>query len=121
MAANVIHDLAPGIASGVIVEVSGHVLGRSLIDGLRRNIFPSGQVEQGDHYMDRSRELLQKHLKLIQLHEKDTILDYYEELVWQIHTAHRLADWMQQRANPKRETGEPQWFHRPKIRPSKEL
>jgi hypothetical protein len=83
MALNVIHDLAPEIASGVVVEVSGHVLGRSLIDGLRKNFFPSSQVEQGDHYMDRSRELLQRHLELIQLDEQNTIRDYYDELVWQ--------------------------------------
>ena len=46
MADNVIHDLGPEIARGA-VEVSGHLLGRSLINGVRKNFLTSGQKQQG--------------------------------------------------------------------------
>jgi len=57
---------------GVTVNVSSHLVGRSLIDGLRRSLSTSDQEELGDNFMDRSRDLLQRHLNLIEL---DTTFD----------------------------------------------
>jgi hypothetical protein len=80
MADNLIHDLGPEIARGAI-KVSGHFLGRSLINGVRKNFLTSGQKQQGDGYMDKSRELLQKHLRLIKLQEQNLIQRHYKKLV----------------------------------------
>jgi len=80
MADNVIRDLGPEIARGA-VEVSGPLLGRNLIDGLRKNFLTSGQKQQGDVLMDQSRELLQKHLWLLELQEQEDIGGHYKELV----------------------------------------
>jgi hypothetical protein len=63
---------APHIVEGV-VEVTGHLLGRSLIDFLRKNFITSGQVEQGDDFMDKSTVLLEQHLHLIQLEAQTRI------------------------------------------------
>src|SRR5216683_275639 len=64
-----------------VVEVAGHLLGRTVIDYLRKNLMTSRQVEQGDDYMDRSRELLQKHLQLMELDEQARVRDNYMKSV----------------------------------------
>jgi len=80
MADYVIHDLGPELARGA-VGVCGSLLGRSLINGIRKNFLTSGQKQQGDGHMDKSRELLQKHLGLIKIQEQDLIQRHYKRLV----------------------------------------
>jgi len=67
---------SPHIVEGV-VEVTGHLLGRSVIDFLRRNLITSSQVEQGDELMDRSTVLLEQHLQLIELELQTQIRVHY--------------------------------------------
>ncbi|KAH9978289.1 hypothetical protein BJV74DRAFT_142156 [Russula compacta] len=78
MANNFSQNYAPKIVEGA-VEVTGHIIGRSLIDGLRKSFTTSSQVEEGDYFMDQSRDLLQKHLQLIQLNEQTIIRHRYVE------------------------------------------
>ncbi len=82
MASNISHNYAIEIASNVI-EVNGHLLGRSLIDGLRRTFtFTTGhEVEQGDLYMNRSRGLLERHIQMLRLNDQNNIRLQYDELV----------------------------------------
>jgi len=57
-----------------IFESACHLLGgAAVIDYLRRNLITGGQVKQGDDFMDQSRDLLQKHLDLMQLREQNRI------------------------------------------------
>lgn len=63
-------NYAPGFVGGVI--------GRSLIDSLRRRFTSSSLVQRGDYFMDQSRRLLQHHLQLIELHDQGIIHRNYE-------------------------------------------
>ena len=65
----------------VDVEVTGPLVGRSLFNGLRRKFSTSGQIEKGDYFMDRSRELLRRHLQLIRADEQVAIRKQFDELV----------------------------------------
>jgi hypothetical protein len=50
---------------GVEIDVSGPLIGRSIIDSLRsKTLCTSIQMQQGDYFMDRSRVLLRRHLQL---------------------------------------------------------
>ena len=70
---------APAIV-GATVEVAGHLVGRSLVDGLR-SLFSTGtHVHKGDHFMDQSRHLLQQHLELMEFEEQNVIRRDYESL-----------------------------------------
>jgi len=60
---------------GGTVEVTGHLDGRSLISSLWRNLCASSLAQDGDHLMDRSHGLLQRHLKLMDLQDQDMIRD----------------------------------------------
>ena len=60
-----------------VVEVNAHVVGNSLIDSLRKIFTVDSHMEQGDFFMDRSLELLEKHLQLMQLGEQNSIQDRY--------------------------------------------
>ena len=61
------------VSVGGVVEVSGPLIGRSIIDGLRRKFSAHDQVQEGDGLMDRSRDLLRMHLQLMEVHEQDAI------------------------------------------------
>ena len=74
---------SPHIVEGV-VEVTGHLLGRSMIDFLRKNFTTSCQVEQGDAFMDGSTVLLEQHLQLIQLKVQTLIRANYIESVYSL-------------------------------------
>ncbi|KAI9461052.1 hypothetical protein F5148DRAFT_1215944 [Russula earlei] len=78
MANNVSQGRAPEIVVGV-VKVTGPV-GRSLIDTLWDNLSTDRQRQQGDYYMDLSRGLLQRHLKLIQIKTQFIIRGLYDEV-----------------------------------------
>jgi len=52
---------------GVDVKVSSRLIGQSLIDGVRRSLSIHDQEELGDDFMDLARDILQKHLNLIEL------------------------------------------------------
>jgi len=65
MANNNLQTQAP--ESIVTVNVSNNLIGRSVIDDLRRSISIGDQEELGDHFMDQSRDLLRSHLNLIEL------------------------------------------------------
>jgi len=80
MSNNFSQNYAPEIV-GSVVEVAGDLVGKSLIDSLRRSFTSSSQVQQGDNFMDQSRVLLQNHLELIERHDKDIIHRNYEKLV----------------------------------------
>ena len=82
MANNVSRDHAPEFLGGVVevnvggvVEVTGPLIGRSIIDGLWKKFSASGLVQEGDDFMDRSRVLLRRHLQLIEVNDQDTIRD----------------------------------------------
>jgi hypothetical protein len=66
---------------GGTVEVTGHLDGRSLISSLWRNLCASSLAQDGDHLMDRSHGLLQRHLKLMDLQDQDMIRDSLDTLV----------------------------------------
>ena len=61
------------VSVGGVVEVSGPLIGRSIIDGLRRKFSAHDQIQEGDCLMDRSRELLRRHLQLMEVREQDAI------------------------------------------------
>jgi hypothetical protein len=73
-------DVSVGPVGGV-VEVAGPLIGRSIIDGLRTTFSASGQMKKGDYFMDRSRELLRRHLQLMEVDEQDAIRAQFDELV----------------------------------------
>jgi hypothetical protein len=80
------YPLAIEIVGGTI-GVTGHLDGRSLIGGLWKTFFTGSLVQDGDYFVDRSRALLQRHLKLIQPEDQDIIEDNYNALVSGIHIA----------------------------------
>jgi hypothetical protein len=73
------------VSVGGVVEVSGPLVGRSIIDGLRRKFSTHNQVQEGDGFMDRSRDLLRMHLQLMEVREQDEIRDKFDMLVWAIY------------------------------------
>lgn len=88
MANNVSQNHTPDLLGGAfevnvggVVEVTGPLIGWSIIDGLRRKFSASGQMEEGDYFMDRSRELLRRHLQLIEVNDQDTIRVNMDEFV----------------------------------------
>ena len=80
MADNYRTNYGPQIAAGVF-EVRCHRIGKAIIDSLRKNFTGDGQMQRGDFYMNRSRELLQRHLKIIRLDDKNIIQEKYAEWV----------------------------------------
>jgi len=81
MANNFSQNYAPEIVGGVAVEVAGYLIGRSLIDSFRKSFTSKSQTQLGDYFMDQSRVLLQSHLQLIRLDERNKIHQSYELLV----------------------------------------
>ena len=67
------------------IDVNSPLVGRSIMDGLRRKFSTSDQMQEGDYLMDRSRILLKKHFQLITLDEKEAIRINIEELVSTIY------------------------------------
>jgi hypothetical protein len=80
MSDNLVQTYAPGLVGGV-VNVAGGLIGNSLIDGIRKSLSSNSQVQRGDYLMDQSRNLLQSHLRLIELNEQTTIRREYQRLV----------------------------------------
>jgi hypothetical protein len=76
------------VAVGGVVEVDSPLIGRSIIDGLRRKFSAGGQIKEGDYFMDRSRDLLRRHLQLIEVHDQDTIRLNIDEFVYSIYILH---------------------------------
>jgi hypothetical protein len=72
MTDNITQNYTPVMVGGY-VRVTGHLIGRSLIDSLRGTFATGGLLEQGDYFMDQSRDLLEKHLQLIFLRDQTTI------------------------------------------------
>ena len=66
---------------GDVIDVTSPLVGRSIIDGLRSQFSISNQVRQGDYYMDRSSDLLRRHLQVIEVRQQDAIREGIEELV----------------------------------------
>ncbi|KAH9973634.1 hypothetical protein BJV74DRAFT_864166 [Russula compacta] len=64
---------APEIVEGT-AHVAGYLLGRSLVDGIRSIFNTGGHVDKGDSYMDQSRDLLERHLQLLNLKQQNRIL-----------------------------------------------
>jgi len=75
-----LQNSAPHIV-GSVIQVTGNLLGRTLIDDLRKRLSPRRQEERGDHFMDQSRELLQKHLKRIPADQQRAIRRSYDQFV----------------------------------------
>ena len=90
MSNNFSQNYAPEIVAGV-VKVTGGLIGKSLIDSLRKRFTSSGQVQRGDYFMDQSRALLQNHLQLIALRDQNTIHREYERLVYGIQVANSVT------------------------------
>jgi hypothetical protein len=72
-------NYAPEIVGGVF-EVAGGLIGKSLIDNLRKSFAPGSQVQRGDYFMDQSRTLLQNHLQLMEQFDQTKIHRNYEML-----------------------------------------
>jgi hypothetical protein len=66
-------------SAGGVVNVDGPLIGRSLIDSIRRKISPSVLVQDGDLIMDRSRDLLRRHFQLMEVRDQDEIRDNFDE------------------------------------------
>jgi len=79
MSNNFSQNYGPELA-GTAVEVAGGLIGKSLIDSLRKSFTSSSQVQRGDYFMDQSRVLLQNHLQLIQRQDKTKIHRKYQRL-----------------------------------------
>jgi hypothetical protein len=75
---------------GGVIEVTGSPDGRRLISGLWRIFTTSYQVQKGDFLMDRSRGLLQRHLKRMRLEDQNIIRESYKEWV-QFTSNNRLS------------------------------
>jgi hypothetical protein len=90
----------------VFVEVASDLLQNSggLFNFLRRNLFVSGQAQQGDDFMDQSRDLLQRHLQLIQLSEQTLIRRGYTKSVYSVCVAQSNSDVLLNRARDAKET-----------------
>ena len=67
-----------------VVEVNVHLVGSSLIDSLRRTFTVGSQMEQGDYFMDRSLDLLEKHLQLMLLRDQANIRTRYMKSVFNV-------------------------------------
>jgi len=80
MSNNFSQNYAPELV-GSVFGVAGDLVGRSLIDSLRKSFTSSSQEQRGDYFMDQSRVLLQNHLQLIELHDQTKILRKYQKLV----------------------------------------
>ena len=65
---------------GGVVEVNGSLVGRSMIEGFWSKFSPSSQIQEGDCYMDRSRDLFKRHLRLIEVREQDAIWQRFDRL-----------------------------------------
>jgi len=65
---------------GAVLEVSNHVLGRSVMDRLRGHFSTRSQKQLGDAFMDESRKLLQKHLDLLEFNTQNSIRTNYDEV-----------------------------------------
>jgi hypothetical protein len=74
-----------------VVDVAGPLIGRSIIDGLRRKFSPSGLVQEGDFLMDRSRNLLGRHFQLMEVRDQDTIRDNVDQLVLAIYMSQPIG------------------------------
>lgn len=74
-----------------VFEVADHLVGKSLIDGLRRHLTTGSQVEEGDHFMDHSHDLLQMHFQLMDLDDRNIVQKAYEKLVFDC--LYGIADW----------------------------
>lgn len=76
-------DSAGGIDVNVdgFIDVNSPLVGRSILDGLRRRFSTNDQMKEGDYLMDRSRNMLRKHLQLIEVDDQDTIRRSIDELV----------------------------------------
>lgn len=79
MANNFSQTYAPEIAEGA-AHVAGYILGRSLVDGIRSIFNTAGHVDKGDSYMDQSRDLLERHLELLNLNQQNRIRTEYVKL-----------------------------------------
>jgi hypothetical protein len=64
---------------GGVIEVTGSPDGRHLISGLWKIFTTSYQVQKGDFLMDRSRGLLQRHLKRMRLEDQNVIRETYKK------------------------------------------
>jgi len=65
-----------------VVEVNAHLVGGSLIDSLRKTFTVDRQIEQADFFMDRSLNLLEKHLRLMLLRDQIAIQTPFMESVF---------------------------------------
>jgi hypothetical protein len=83
MASSISQNYAPSgvleVIVGGAIDVSGPLVGRSIIDGLRKRFSPNGQVQEGDDLMDRSRDLLRRHLQLMEINDQDAIRKKIDE------------------------------------------
>ena len=70
-------DIAPQIVGG-FYEVSGVFLGWGIVAGIK-NSFTSGRIRRGDFDMNRSRNLLQRHLRQLPLGEQNFIRRSFDE------------------------------------------
>ena len=76
---------------GGVIEVTGSPEGKKcLISGLWKVFTTSYQVQKGDFLMDRSRGLLQRHLKRMRLEDQNIIRESYKEWV-QFTSNNRLS------------------------------
>jgi len=72
-------NIVPHVVGGV-VQVTGTLLGRGLIEGVLKHVSPRRQEERGDYFMERSRDLLKANLEVIPPDEQENIRDDYNQV-----------------------------------------
>ncbi|KAH9959177.1 hypothetical protein BC827DRAFT_516697 [Russula dissimulans] len=72
---NVSQDYAPHIVGNVV-----SFLGKGLFDDVRRRLSSRRQEQRGDCFLDQSRELLRKNLKLMPFKTQEVICDEYDKV-----------------------------------------
>jgi hypothetical protein len=83
MANNFSQNHTPNVLGGVeltvggFVDVTGPPIGTK---GLWGDFTASTQIEEGDYLMDRSRDLLRRHLQMIEVHDQDTIRERIDKV-----------------------------------------
>jgi hypothetical protein len=81
-----------------VVEVNGRFGGWNPIDSLRGFFTVDSQVEEGDYFMDRSRNLLERHLQVMALGDQTTIHDRFTKSVFNVCIALPCNDMQRNRA-----------------------
>ena len=71
------HEMGPQVVNS-FYEVSSVFLGKGLVASIKSS-FTEGRIQRGDFDMNRSRNLLQQHLRLLPLDDQKYIQEKFDE------------------------------------------